>query len=158
MTLDLVQADVAAWQQRHSHSLELKTEDENSQELQSLIEKLPGLVRPIDWDVPADDGITAAAEWVVCGSETVNGRNAVIKFYFGAANRPGSEPFDALKDWESAVRASVPEGASGHVNMGLLRRSYEFVDPCGSKRRLSLGEFRDALNADINTSIPSKDR
>ncbi|KXH61001.1 hypothetical protein CSAL01_06677, partial [Colletotrichum salicis] len=67
---EATQAGVMAWraaQRRQWQGLQMtesETEAESPHKLQSLIEKLPGLVGSIDWDVPVGDGVTAGAEWI----------------------------------------------------------------------------------------------
>ncbi|KAK1707137.1 uncharacterized protein BDZ83DRAFT_758290 [Colletotrichum acutatum] len=69
-TYNTTQADVMAWcaaQKRRPQSFtmaEANIEAESSDELQSLIDKLPGLAKSIDWAAPADDGRATTAEWV----------------------------------------------------------------------------------------------
>ncbi|KAL2877174.1 hypothetical protein SGCOL_007569 [Colletotrichum sp. CLE4] len=185
------QADVMAWraaQKRQWQGLQMtgsKTVAESPHELQSLIEKLPGLVGSIDWDAPAGDGVTAGAEWIgsvkwpltatcssvaagvaaiashliargyflsyeVCGNAVRNGCDTTVMFSFSETGRVGSEAFDAPRDWKSAVATLDQEHASGQVKAGLLQRNPEGIKSCDSKRRLSLGEFRDVLSADID--------
>ncbi|KAK1671839.1 hypothetical protein BDP55DRAFT_771421 [Colletotrichum godetiae] len=187
------QADVMAWraaQKRQWQGLQMtgsKTVAESPHELQSLIEKLPGLVGSIDWDAPAGDGVTAGAEWIgsvkwpltatcssvaagvaaiashliargyflsyeVCGNAVSNGCDTTVMFSFSETGRVGSEAFDAPRDWKSAVATLDQEHASGQVKAGLLQRNPEGIKSCDSKRRLSLGEFRDVLSADIDAS------
>ncbi|KAI3557290.1 hypothetical protein CABS03_11875 [Colletotrichum abscissum] len=192
-TYNTTQSDIVAWhaaQKRRPQSLimaEVNTVAESSYGLQSLIDKLPGLAKPIDWDAPADGGKAATAEWIgsvewpfpptspstvaavaaiashliargyslsyeACESGSGDGCRTFIMFSFGSTGKGVPEGFDASKDWASAVGTLDQEGPFSLVNMGLLRRNPEVIESCMSKRRLSLGEFRDALNADVDAS------
>ncbi|KXH53412.1 hypothetical protein CNYM01_01157 [Colletotrichum nymphaeae SA-01] len=93
-----------------------------------------------------------------CKSGSGDDCRAIIMFSFGSTGKGGHEGFDASKDWASAVGTLDQEGSSSLVNMGLLRRNPEVIESCMSKRRLSLGEFRDALNADIDASTSIANR
>ncbi|KAI3551287.1 hypothetical protein CSPX01_01204 [Colletotrichum filicis] len=192
-TYNTTQADIVAWhaaQKRPPQSLimaEVNTVAESSYGLQSLIDKLPGLAKPIDWDAPAGGGKAATAEWIgsvewpfpptslstvaavaAIASHLIargyslsyearesgggDGCRTIIMFSFGSTGQGVPEGFDASKDWASAVGTLDQEGPFNLVNMGLLRRNPEVIESCMSKRRLSLGEFRDALNADVDAS------
>ncbi|KAJ3939224.1 uncharacterized protein N0V96_010670 [Colletotrichum fioriniae] len=69
-TYNTTQVDIAGWhaaQKRRpqSHTMaEVNTAAESSHGLQSLIDKLPGIAKSIDWDAPADNGRATVAEWV----------------------------------------------------------------------------------------------
>ncbi|KAK1523949.1 uncharacterized protein CCOS01_09036 [Colletotrichum costaricense] len=196
-TYNTTQANIVAWhaaQKRRPQSLimaEVNTVAESSYGLQSLIDKLPGLAKSIDWDAPADGGKAATAEWIgsvewpfpptspstvaavaAIASHLIargyslsyearesgdgDGCRTIIMFSFGSTGKGVPEGFDASKDWASAVGTLDQEGPFSLVNMGLLRRNSEVIESCMSKRRLSLGEFRDALNADVDASTSIK--
>ncbi|EXF72972.1 hypothetical protein CFIO01_04678 [Colletotrichum fioriniae PJ7] len=193
-TYNTTQVDIVAWhaaqkQRPQSHTMaEVNTAAESSHGLQSLIDKLPGIAKSIDWDAPADNGRATVAEWVgsvkwpfpatspntvagiagiashliargysvsyeACGNAICDGCGTIIMFSFGSTGKGGSDGLDASKDWASAVGTLDQERVSSLVNMGLLRRNSGGTESCVSMKRLSLGEFRDVLNADVDASI-----
>lgn len=93
-----------------------------------------------------------SVSYEACGNAICDGCGTIIMFSFGLIGKRGSDGLDASKDWASAVGTLDQERASSLVNMGLLRRNSGGIESCVSMRRLSLGEFRDALNADVDAS------